>query len=208
MDRSKSLTRTRVLLQQAAGKEGFYRVTEGTREYLTTGGEYAAVVPAAGTLSLADIKLDSERITGNRSASLWDIGDGVACLEIHTKMNSIDQDVLAMVAKAVKIVAKDHAALVIYNEGDQFSAGANLGLGLFAANTGLWPMIEDLVSQGQKAYLALKYAPFPVVSAPSGLALGGGCEMLLHSDAVQAHAESYIGLVEAGVGIVPAWGWI
>ncbi len=194
------------LLQHAADGDGFYRVVEGKREYLTTSGGYAPVTQPAGTLSLADIKLAGERIAGNGSASLWDIGDGAVCLEVHTKMNSIDQDVLAMIGKAVKIVEKDHAALVIYNDGAQFSAGANLGLGLFAANTGLWPMIEELVSQGQKAYLALKYAPFPVVSAPSGLALGGGCEMLLHSDAVQAHAESYIGLVEAGVGIVPAWG--
>ena len=194
------------LLQAAADGDGFYRVTDGRRQYLTTGGDYADVVAPPGTLALADVKLASKPLAKNGSASLWDVGHGVVCLEVHTKMNAIDPDVLAMIGKAVKLVPENHKALVIYNEGVQFSAGANLGLGLFAANTGLWPMIDDLVGQGQKAYLALKYAPFPVVSAPSGLALGGGCEMLLHSDAVQAHAESYIGLVEAGVGIVPAWG--
>src|SRR3546814_4407475 len=77
---------------------------------------------------------------------------------------------------------------------------------MFAANVGAWPIIDDIVAEGQKIYLALKRAPFPVVAAPSGLALGGGCEILLASDAVQAHAVSYIGLVEAGVGVVPAWG--
>ena len=94
-------------------------------------------------------------------------------------------------------------ALVVYNEGANFSVGANLGTALFAANIAAWGEIEKAVGAGQQAYKALKYAPFPVVSAPAGMALGGGCEILLHSDAVQAHAESYIGLVECGVGLLP-----
>ncbi len=96
--------------------------------------------------------------------------------------------------------------MVIYNDGSNFSVGANLGLFLFAANIALWGEIESQIEDGQKTYLALKQAPFPVVSAPSGMALGGGCEILLHSDAVQAHAETYTGLVEVGVGIIPGWG--
>ena len=100
----------------------------------------------------------------------------------------------------------DYKALTIYNEGSHFSAGANLGLAIFAINIALWPQIEDLVSGGQKIYQKLKYADFPVVSAPSGMALGGGCEILLHSDHVQAHAETYTGLVEVGVGLIPGWG--
>ena len=95
---------------------------------------------------------------------------------------------------------------MIYNEGQNFSVGANLGLALFAANIAAWSDIEKLLAAGQQTYKALKYAPFPVVGAPAGMALGGGCEILLHSDAVQAHAESYIGLVECGVGVVPGWG--
>jgi 3-hydroxyacyl-CoA dehydrogenase len=95
---------------------------------------------------------------------------------------------------------------VIYNEGSHFSAGANLGLAIFAMNIAAWGEIEKLVSGGQQALKALKYAPFPVVGAPAGMALGGGCEVLLHCDAIQAHAESYIGLVECGVGLVPGWG--
>jgi 3-hydroxyacyl-CoA dehydrogenase len=95
---------------------------------------------------------------------------------------------------------------VVYNEAENFSVGANVGLGLFAANIALWPIIEGTEVAGQTTYKNVKYAPFPVVSAPSGMALGGGCEVLLHSAAVQAHAESYIGLVETGVGLVPGWG--
>ena len=97
-------------------------------------------------------------------------------------------------------------AMVVYNEGTNFSAGANLGLAVFAANIAAWGQIEQLVAGGQATYKALKYAPFPTVGAPSGLALGGGCEVLLHCSAVQAHAETYTGLVEVGVGLIPGWG--
>jgi 3-hydroxyacyl-CoA dehydrogenase len=137
---------------------------------------------------------------------VWNLGDGVACLEFHSKMNTIDPDTIAMAHKAIEIVAKGMKALVIYNDADNFSAGANLGLALFAANIGTWPVLEDLVTHGQAMMKALKFAPFPVVSAPCGLALGGGTEFLLHSSAVQAYAETYMGLVEVGVGIVPGWG--
>ncbi len=194
------------LLKTAAEAGGFYRVADGKPQYLTVGGTYENEPRAAGVLLLADIKLASKPLARNGSASLWDIGDGVACLEFHSKMNALDQDSLAMVGKAIDIVGKTMKGLVVHNEGENFSVGANIGLALFAANVALWPMIEDLVAQGQSAYKKLKYAPFPVVSAPSGMALGGGCEILLHSDAIQAHAELYMGLVEVGVGVVPGWG--
>ncbi len=194
------------LLAKAAEAGAFYRTEGGRLQYLSVEGSYQDVPRPEGVLLLEDIKRAGEPLARNGSASLWDIGDGVACLEIHTKLNAIDPDVLAIVEKAVKIVEAGHKALVIYNEGSNFSVGANVGLALFAANTALWPMIEGLVEQGQKAYRKLKHAPFPVVSAPSGMALGGGCEILLHSDAIQAHSESYIGLVETGVGLIPGWG--
>jgi len=194
------------LLAAAAAAGGFYRVHDGRKQFLTVAGGYADEPRPAGVLLLKDIKLAGAPLAKNGSASLWDIGDGVACFEVHTKLNTIDQDVIALLEKSLKRVAADYKALVVYNEGSHFSAGANLGLALFAANTGLWPMIESMVEGGQRAYRKMKRAPFPVVAAPSGLALGGGCEILLNSDAVQAHAESYIGLVEAGVGVVPAWG--
>jgi len=142
----------------------------------------------------------------NGSAALWDIGDGVACFEFTSKMNALDPDIMDLLTKSIRRVKKDFKALVIYNEGSNFSVGANLGLALFAANIAAWTEIENLVAAGQQAYKALKYAPFPVVGAPSGMALGGGCEILLHCDAVQAHAETYMGLVEVGVGLLPAWG--
>jgi 3-hydroxyacyl-CoA dehydrogenase len=113
---------------------------------------------------------------------------------------------MALLGKTIGLVKKDYKALVIYNEGGNFSVGANLGLALFAANMAAWMQIESTIATGQETMQKLKYAPFPVVSAPSGLALGGGCEILLHSAAVQAHAETYAGLVECGVGVVPGWG--
>ncbi len=194
------------LVALAARSGGFYRIHEGRRQSLSVDGVYRDIDLPDGVVSLIDIKLAGEPIKRNGSASLWDIGDGVACLEFHTKLNAIDPDVLAMMRKSIEIVKSDFRALVIYNDGDQFSAGANLGLALFAANTAMWPMIEDTIAEGQKTLAALSRAPFPVVAAPSGLALGGGCEIVLHADAVQAHTETYIGLVEAGVGVVPAWG--
>ena len=194
------------LLQKAAEAGGFYRVKDGRLQYLTVAGSYADLERPEGVLLLSDVKLKGAPLARNGSASLWDIGDGVVCLEVHTKMNTMDPEVFKIIGKAIELVPKQHKALIIYNEGTHFSAGANLGLAMFAANVGAWPTIEDMVAEGQKVYTALKRAPFPVVAAPSGLALGGGCEILLASDAVQAHAESYIGLVEAGVGVVPAWG--
>jgi 3-hydroxyacyl-CoA dehydrogenase len=152
--------------------------------------------------------LHSKPVYKTGSASLWDIGDGAICLEFTGKMNALDDQVFAAIDQALKLTGpgRQFKALVVYNEGSAFSAGANLGLALFAANIAMWPQIEELVAGGQRAYKALKFAPFPVVSAPSGLALGGGCEILLHSDHVQAHAETYCGLVEVGVGFIPGWG--
>jgi 3-hydroxyacyl-CoA dehydrogenase len=121
-------------------------------------------------------------------------------------MNAIDGDVVAMVKEVAKLDKKGFKALIIGNDADNFSVGANVGLALFQANTAMWPVIENGVAEGQAAFLALKYAPFPVVAAPAGMALGGGCEVCLHADAIQAHAESYMGLVEVGVGLIPGWG--
>jgi 3-hydroxyacyl-CoA dehydrogenase len=189
-----------------AGDRSFYRFEDGRRQSLGLDGAYHDVLRADGVLILEDIKRVSKPILRNGSASLWDIGDGVACLEFTSKMNALDGEILKLVGESVGVVAQKYKALVIYNEGTNFSAGANLGLALFALNIAAWGEIEKLVSGGQMAYKALKYAPFPVVSAPFGTALGGGCEILLNSDAIQAHSESYIGLVECGVGLVPGWG--
>lgn len=193
-------------LLEVAGDKPFYRVENGKRQYLTADGGYADVVHAEGVLLLEDIKRGSQPLAKNGSAALWDAGDGVVVLEFTGKMNALDGDVIALIQQAIPLVKAQYKALVVYNEGSNFSAGANLGLALFAVNIAAWSEIEKLIAGGQQAYKALKYAPFPVVAAPAGLALGGGCEILLHADAIQAHAESYVGLVECGVGLVPGWG--
>ena len=193
-------------LLETAGDRPFYRVVDGKRQYLTVGGDYADVVRAEGVLLLEDIKLRSEPLLKNGSASAWDVGDGVVAVEFTGKMNALDEQVLSLLQKTIALVKSQYKALVVYNEGSNFSAGANLGLAMFAVNIAAWGEVDKLVVAGQQAYKALKYAPFPVVAAPAGMALGGGCEILLHADAIQAHAESYIGLVETGVGLVPGWG--
>ncbi|MBE2191377.1 MAG: enoyl-CoA hydratase/isomerase family protein [Alphaproteobacteria bacterium] len=195
-------------LVKQVGTGSFYKVENGQQFFFGTDGKYHALTRADGVLLLKDIKLKSKPVYKTSSAALWDIGDDVLCLEFTAKMNALDDQVFAAIDWAIKNTGegKTYKALVVYNEGSVFSAGANLGLALFAANIALWPQIEELVSGGQRAYKSLKFAPFPVVSAPSGLALGGGCEILLHSDHVQAHAETYCGLVEVGVGFIPGWG--
>lgn len=204
----KKLNRPVPKLVEMVGSGSFYKVENGAQSYFGTDGQYHTVVRADGVLLLKDIKLKSKPVFKTGSAALWDIGDGALCLEFTGKMNALDDQVFAAIDQAVKITGPDKQfkALVVYNEGSAFSAGANLGLALFAANIALWPQIEELVAGGQRAYKSLKFAPFPVVSAPSGIALGGGCEILLHSDHVQADAETYCGLVEVGVGFIPGWG--
>ena len=130
-----------------------------------------------------------------------------------SKLNMLDGDILALLEKALLLTAQKYKALVLYNDDlreaphkTNFSTGANIGMAHMMANIRLWGKIENAIKDGQKLFLTMRYAPFPVVAAPAGRALGGGCELLLHCSAVQAYAESYIGLVEAGVGLVPGWG--
>ncbi len=184
----------------------FYKTETGTLEYRALSGEYQPVPRPGGVLLLSDVKLQKPAILENASASLWDIGDGVACFEFHSKMNTFDIDILSLLQQSLEKVEQDFTALVIHNEGENFSAGANLGLLMVAIGQGDWKSVENLIKQGQQTFMAVKYAPFPVVAAPTGLAIGGGCEILLHCDAIQAHAELYTGLVEVGVGLVPGWG--
>ncbi len=197
------------LLKLAAEKGGFYRVEGGKLQFLTVKGSYADVPRAPGVLKLADIKRAGKPVIKNPSARVWDIGDGVLCFEFASKMNALDPLTFAAYKDTLKLFKanpQQYKALVIHNEGPNFCVGANIGLALFAANIAVWGEIESMIEDGQKTYLALKQAPFPVVSAPLGMALGGGCEILLHSDAIVAHAETYTGLVEVGVGVIPGWG--
>jgi 3-hydroxyacyl-CoA dehydrogenase len=191
----------------AVGEGTFYKVEDGKLHAFGPDGKYHEVKRPDGVLLLRDIKLSNDPVIKTASASVWDIGDGVLCVEFTGKMNALDEQVFEAYQKAMKMIDGDkYKAMVIYNEGSHFSAGANLGLAIFAMNIAMWPQIQSLVDGGQKMYKALKYAPFPVVTAPSGMALGGGCEISLYADHVQAHAETYTGLVEVGVGLLPAWG--
>ncbi|MEZ5815411.1 MAG: 3-hydroxyacyl-CoA dehydrogenase NAD-binding domain-containing protein [Alphaproteobacteria bacterium] len=190
------------------GEGPFYKVEGGKVQYFGTDGRYHDVQRPDGVLLLRDIKLSAEPIAKNSAASVWDIGDGVLCFEHTTKMNTFDEGIFEMLVKTKAMIegSDDYKALVVYNEASHFSAGANLGLALFMVNIAMFPQVEEFIRTGQKVFMDLKFANFPMVSAPSGMALGGGCEILLCADAIQAHAETYTGLVEAGVGVIPGWG--
>ena len=185
----------------------FYDVIDGELNYLNVSGEYSTVEKPKGYLNAKDVKLGKEPIFKNPSASLWDMDNEILLAEFHSKMNSMDPLIMEALSKASDLCESGkYKGLVIGNDGTNFSAGANLGLSSFVTNVGAWEEAENFVQGGQLAFMMLKHGNFPVVGASHGLAIGGGCEVLLACDAIQAHAESYIGLVEVGVGLVPAWG--
>jgi 3-hydroxyacyl-CoA dehydrogenase len=169
-------------------------------------GEYKPVPVPEGSISLQAFKANNKVVYDNGSAALIDLGDGVACLEFHTKMNAIDEGIIEMLHYAVGDGPAQFRALVIGNEADDFSAGANLLLVLMGARGGEWRQLEGAINGLQQAHQLLKYSPIPIVAAPTGRALGGGCEIIMHCNHTRALAESYIGLVEVGVGLVPAGG--
>lgn len=196
-------------LLKKVGSGTFYKIEGGKRFYFGVDGQYQEIKRADGVLLLADLKLSQEPILKNPSASVWDIGEGVLCFEKTSKMNTFDELIFEMFEKVIALIGDGkgkYKALVIYNEGSAFSAGANLGMAVGLIKEGNFPQVEKFIAAGQRVFMALKYAPFPVVAAPSGVALGGGCEVVLAANAVQAHAETYIGLVEVGVGLIPGWG--
>ena len=165
------------------------------------------VPPAAADLQILRSARDrSAVVKKNAGASLVDLGDGVLCVEFHSKMNAIGGDTIQMLQAGVREASRNFAALVVGNDGLHFSAGANLMLVLLEAQEENWDEIDLMVRAFQQAVMGLRYADVPVIVAPAGLTLGGGCEIALHADRVQAAAESYIGLVEVGVGLIPAGG--
>ncbi len=186
--------------------EPFYRTGAGIRQFRNAENRYFPIQHPPGVLSLNDIKGRSSVLLENDSASLWDIGHGIVCLEFHSKMNTLNPDILELILQSIEKIRTDFQGLVIYNESEHFSAGANLNILVRAIAHNNWETVESIIRLGQNTFHALKYAPFPVVAAPSGLALGGGCEILLHCDGIQAHAELYTGLVETRVGLLPGWG--
>lgn len=193
---------------EAVGSGSFYKIGNNQRMVFDGKSAYTPLKRAENVILLEDLKLTQKPVKKNASAAIWDIGDGVLCFEFQSKMNSVDDQILGLLLETISLIKNtdSYKALVVYNEADQFSVGVNLGMVMFLLNLGLWTQAESAVEQGQMTYEKLKYAPFPVVGAPAGMALGGGCEILLHCDAVCAYAESYIGLVEVGVGVIPGWG--
>ena len=191
---------------EAAREGGFYRRAHGHVERMDVAGGYASVSAPKGAMGLQHAKRSRRRVIGNDSASLWDVGRDVACLELHGGRNTIDSTVMQLIGEALTLVPDRFAGLVVHNEAEYFSAGANLREAAAAFQAGAWERLAAAVELGQNTFGAMKYAPFPVVGAPTGRALGGGCELLLHCDAIVAHAETYAGLVETGVGLIPAWG--
>ncbi len=191
----------------AAGAKSFYKTENGARQYFDfASGEYKPVPTPAGITILKSLKDQSKVVKKNAGASLIDLGDGVACVEFHSKMNALGSDQLGMIQQAIKEVEKNFVGLVIGNQGDNFSAGANIMMMLMAAQEGEWDEINLGVRQFQNTTMSLRYSAKPVVVAPHHLTLGGGCEMVLHADRAVAAAETYIGLVEVGVGLLPGGG--
>ncbi|MFL2956389.1 MAG: 3-hydroxyacyl-CoA dehydrogenase/enoyl-CoA hydratase family protein [Candidatus Thalassarchaeaceae archaeon] len=194
-------------LQIGADKGSFYSIEDGEIHRLSPSGEMVQVSRPPETLTVADLKRRGKPIQRNASASIWDAGDEVLLVEYHSKMNAMDPLSMEILLTAVDMAEYgDWKGILIANDSNNFCAGANLGLALFGANLAAWKDVEDFIALGQEAYQALKYAEVPVVAASTGVCVGGGAEVLLHCDAVQAHSESYVGLVEVGVGIVPGWG--
>jgi 3-hydroxyacyl-CoA dehydrogenase len=190
-----------------SGRKGFYESEKGATTVFDIGsGGAKKVEEPKGVIILKSLKDAGREVERNSGASLIDLGDGVVCCEFHGKMNAIGADLIAMLHKGLKRLETDFDAMVIANQAVNFSVGANLMLVLVGAQEQEWDELHMAVKQFQNINLAIKYAPKPVVAAPQGLALGGGCEVNLHAAKIQAAAEAYIGLVETGVGLIPGGG--
>jgi len=170
--------------------------------------KYLPILPTPQILILQNLKSNPEKILDrNTSASLIDLGDGVVCVEFQTKMNSIDEDTINMMNRALDYTLEGNLnGVVIGNDANNFSAGANLFSVVMAAQNGLWDQLANIVQKLQDVNMRMRYFPKPVVVAPAGLALGGGAEITMHGNRVVAGAELYIGLVEVGAGVIPAGG--
>ena len=190
------------------GVERFYRFSEehGKEFYDLSAKSYKPVDLPTGEIDLQILTRTNRVVEKNANSSVIDLGDGVFCLEFHSKMNAISTDILAMTHKAIGRAEEEGVGLVIGNHGANFSVGANLMLLAVALAEGALEDIDLVVRAFQKATMAIKYARVPVVAAPFNMALGGGCEFSLHADRINAYAETYMGLVEIGVGLLPAGG--
>ena len=188
------------------GVETFYQYKGSNKVgvYDVAKKKYAKLKQPEGFVLLKDLRGTKKEISRNAGASLYDIGDGVALVEFHTKMNALDDDIFNITVEALDRVEKDFDGLVIGSEADNFSAGANLFMVVVAAQQGMWDTLDVAIRRLQGLNMRMRYSPKPIVVAPAGLALGGGCEITMHASRVVAASETYIGLVELGAGVIPA----
>ena len=195
----------------ASGATSFYRAADRdqaphTEYFDLCATRHRELEDRPGVIVLSDLKRARGLVKKNAGASLVDLGEGVLCLEFHSKMNSIGDDTVSMIHSGVEETARNYEALIVANQGETFSVGANLMLVLLAAQEGEWDELDGAIRRFQQANMAIKCAPKPVVAAPFGMTLGGGCEIAMHAARSQASAECYMGLVEVGVGVIPGGG--
>jgi len=184
----------------------FYKIENGVRKFYDIPSKSYKTIPGSEQFISLDNIRDSKVIWKNSGVTVSDIGDGIINAEFHTKMNTIGGEILSGIVKAIEIAEKDYKGLIISNEGANFSAGANVGLLYMMAADQDWDEMNMAVKTFQNTTMRIRYSSIPVIAAPHGLTLGGGCEICLHADKVVAHAETYIGLVEFGVGLIPGGG--
>ncbi len=189
-----------------AGKESFYTYEKGKKMYYDIPSKSYKVIPGTEGFVFLDAFKENNVVWERQGATIYDLGDGILNVEFHTKMNSIDSDVIESINTAITMAEKDFRGVVIGNESQQFSAGANLAMLFMHAADQEFDEIDLMIRAFQNTMIRARFSSVPVVAATSGLALGGGCELSLHCDAIQAHAETYMGLVEVGVGLIPGGG--
>ncbi len=189
-----------------AGHESFYKVEGGRKLYYDIQSKSYKGVPGTEEFILLDTLRKSNKVWGNSDATIIDLGDGILNLEFHSKMNTMGAGVVDGINKAISLAEEKYRGLVIANEGANFSAGANLGMVFMYAIEQEYDEIDFMIRQFQNTIMRARYSSVPVVVAPHGMTLGGGCELTMHADQVVAAAETYIGLVEVGVGLIPGGG--
>ncbi len=193
----------------AGGAASFYRRVDGVLEFFDfSAGRYLPVPVSPNLIFLPALADRNKVVRKNAGATLYDLGDGVLCAEFHTKMNTVDAEVVAMLMEGVELAEKEFAGMVIANHAENFCAGANLMMVFLEAQNKQFDNIRKMVKGFQDACMRLRYSARPVVAAPAGMALGGGAEICLGSDRIRAAAETYMGLVEVGVGLLPAGGGV
>jgi len=190
----------------AANQSSFYKVVEGKTHYYDTESKSYQHIPGREGFILLDNLREKQTVYQNKDFSLIDLGEGIVCAEFHSKMNTIGADVLTGLNKAIDIAEERFDGLVVGNQGANFSVGANLGMIFMLAVEQEYEELNAAIAYFQNTMMRMRYSSIPVISAPHGMCLGGGCELSLHADKVVASAETYIGLVEFGVGVIPGGG--